>query len=110
MPCEEDTDPSANDDTDAGHGERNDVEAADSDDGAFDFSSPFDLPADSPDTSQPDPVVSISGDRAACEKSARDAIDAIDLEMRKGFTPEKRQQHLDELLVLTQRLRECKRL
>jgi hypothetical protein len=106
MPCGEGTDSFVKA-VDAENSERNDVDAPDSGDDAFDFNSPFDQP---PVASEPDPAVPISRDRATCEKSARDAIDAIDLEMRKGFTPEKGQQHLDELLKLTQQLRECKRL
>lgn len=51
-----------------------------------------------------------SEDRAACEKTTRDAIDAIDLEMRKGFTEEEGEAYLATLLELTQQLRECKRL
>lgn len=110
MPCEEETNSVVTDAAGTEHDERNNVDPPDSGDDAFDFSSPFDEPADPPAAPQPDRPAPISKDRATCEKSARDAIDAIDLELRKGFAPEKRQQHLDELLKLTQQLRECKQL
>jgi len=41
----------------------------------------------------------------------RDAIDAIDLEMRETtYTKEQGEEYLAELLVLTQQLRGCKQL
>ncbi len=71
------------------------------------FVNPFDEPAIPPADSVsalPEPT---SQDRATCEKSARDAIDAIDLEMQENtYTRE----YLAELLVLTQQLRACKQL
>lgn len=70
-------------------------------DDAFDFVNPFDEPA------RPEPV---SHDRAECEKTTRDAIDAIDLEMRKSaYSKEQGQEYLAELLVLTRQLRACNR-
>lgn len=52
-----------------------------------------------------------SEDRSACEKAARDAIDAIDLEMRsRSYTKEEGQAYLAELRVLTRQLRACKQL
>ncbi len=75
-------------------------------DDAFDFVNPFDEPA-SPPTS-PGPA---SKDRAECEKTTRDAIDAIDLELQQqAATKEPGREHLAELLALTQQLRACKRL
>jgi hypothetical protein len=53
----------------------------------------------------------VSQDRAECEKTTRDAIDAIDLEMREtAYTKEQGEEYLAELLVLTQQLRACKQL
>ena len=81
------------------------------DDDAFDFVDPFDEPAGTPaaaETARPEPP---SQDRAECEKTTRDAIDAIDLEMREtAYTKEQGEEYLTELLVLTQQLRGCKQL
>jgi hypothetical protein len=52
----------------------------------------------------------VSTERAECEKMTRDAIDAIDDEMRKNRTAEAREAYLGELLELTQQLRACKQL
>ena len=80
-------------------------------DDAFDFVNPFDEPARTPaaaETARPEPP---SQDRAECEKTTRDAIDAIDLEMREtAYTKEQGEEYLTELLVLTQQLRGCKQL
>jgi len=84
-------------------------EPAAADDSA-DFVNPLaetqDLPA------RPEPVLptSLSQGRVECEKTTRDAIDAIEFEMRKGYTKEEGQQYLAELLELTQQLRACKQL
>jgi len=52
-----------------------------------------------------------SENRSECEKAARDAIDAIDLEMRsKSYSKEEGQAYLAELRVLTRQLRACKQL
>ena len=81
------------------------------DDDAFDFVNPFDEPAGTPmpiETGLPD---GLSEDRAECEKTTRDAIDAIDLEMRKNsYSKEQGQEYLAALLELTQQLRACKQL
>ena len=81
------------------------------DDDVFDFVNPFDEPASPPpaaETARPEPP---SQDRAECEKMTRDAIDAIDLEMREtAYTKEQGEEYLAELLVLTQQLRGCKEL
>ena len=91
------------------NGSENGTPAAD--DVAFDFVSPFDKPAIPPivaEATLPEPV---SQSRAECEKTMRDAIDAIDLEMRgNAYTKEQGEEYLAELLALTQRLRACKRL
>ena len=85
-----------------------DTEQSSAPDDAFDFTNPYDAPdalaADPEPASTPLP----SQDRAACEKETRDAIDAIDAEMRKGYTKEEGQQYLAELMQLTQTLRACK--
>lgn len=52
-----------------------------------------------------------SQDRAECEKTARDEIDAIDLEMRaSSYTREELENFKAELRVLTRQLRACKQL
>jgi hypothetical protein len=106
-PCAESDDGSAND---AASGEQNNVDAAASSENESGFSNPFDEPANPPEAAPPESPDSISEARASCEQSARDAIDAIDLEMREGYTQEQGQAYLDELLKLTQQLRDCKRL
>ena len=45
--------------------------------------------------------------RAACKKRYRDAIDVIDAEIGKEFTPEKGEQYKKQLLILTSELRNC---
>ena len=81
------------------------------DDDVFDFVNPFDEPADGP--ARPDPGLPgpVSKERAECEKVTRDAIDAIDLEMRTTpYTKQQGETYLAELLALTQQLRACKQL
>ena len=83
------------------------AEKAAADDDVFDFVNPYDQPATTEATG-PEPL---SRDRAECEKTTRDAIDAIDLEMREtAYTKEQGQEFLTELLTLTQQLRRCKEL
>ena len=68
---------------------------------------PTEPPAE-PEEEMPEPVTQ---DRAECEKATRDAIDAIDLEMRQAaYSKEQGQEYLAELRVLTQQLRACKQL
>lgn len=90
------------------HGE-SDTPAADDD--AFDFVNPFDEPATPPTRAEltlPEPA---SQDRAECEKTTRNAIDAIDLEMQgSAYAKEQGEEYLAELLVLTRQLRACKQL
>ncbi|MEM8815467.1 MAG: hypothetical protein AAGE85_06550 [Pseudomonadota bacterium] len=76
----------------------------------FDFANPFDAVQEPPAPPADTAPAPVSGDRAECEKTTRDAIDAIDLEMRKGYTREEGQQYLAELLELTDKLRACKAL
>ena len=81
------------------------------DDDAVNFVNPFDEPATPPTPSEPELPEPVSQDRAECEKTTRDAIDAIDLEIRENpDTKEQREQYLAELLALTRQLRACKQL
>ena len=81
------------------------------DDDVFDFVNPFDEPAIPLPPSEPDLPEPVSQDRAECEQTTRDAIDAIDLEMRESpYTKEQGEEYLAELLALTQQLRACKQL
>lgn len=82
------------------------------DDDVFDFVNPFDEPEINPPTpSKPTQPETVSQDRAECKKTTRDAIDAIDLEMRGNtYTKEQGEQYLAELLALTQQLRTCNQL
>ena len=76
----------------------------------FDFVNPFDQPATAESAPEPEPVP-VSQDRAECEKTTRDAIDAIDLEMRDtSYSREQGEAYLAELLELTRQLRACKAL
>ena len=44
---------------------------------------------------------------AACKKQYRDAIDAIDAEMAREYSPENAEQYKERLLALTRQLRQC---
>ena len=69
---------------------------------------PVDNDSDAAEPTLPEPP---SQGRAECEKTMRDAIDAIDLEMRgNAYTREEGQEYLAQLLALTKRLRACKQL
>ena len=86
-------------------------EPAAADDNAFNFVNPFDEPATPPTPSEPGLPEPVSLDRAECEKTTRDAIDAIDLEMRQNaYSKEQGQEYMAELLLLTKQLRACKQL
>lgn len=100
----------ADDNSEAGES-RSAGETPAADDDVFDFVNPFDEPASHPAPSEPDLPEPVSQDRAECEKTTRDAIDAIDLEMRENpYTKEQGEEYLAELLALTQQLRACKQL
>jgi len=58
-----------------------------------------------PDTAQPSPVS--EEESAACKQRYRDAIDAIDAEIRREYTPDKDADYKQRLLVLTRALRAC---
>lgn len=97
-------------DSEAGesHSENNTPAA---DDSGFDFVNPFDEPANPPSPAEPTLPEAVSLDRAECEKTTRNAIDAIDLEMRgNAYTTEQGANYLAELLELTRQLRTCKQL
>ena len=80
-------------------------------DDAFEFVNPYDEPTDPPTPAEPTPSEPMSQDRGECEKTTRDAIDAIDLKMRgKAYTKEQGEDYLAELLALTRQLRACKQL
>ena len=87
-----------------------DAEAQVSSDDFFDFVNPYDEPEAPPQPSKPELPETLSRNRADCEKTTRDAIDAIDLEMRQGYSKQEGQDYLTELLALTQQLRACKQL
>ena len=108
-PCSE---PGANADDSSGVGESKSArETSAADDDVLDFVNPFDESASLPTPSEPELPEPVSQDRAECEKTTRDAIDAIDLEMRKNpYTKEQGEEYRAELLALTQQLRACKQL
>lgn len=109
MPCAEPA-TDANDDGEPGEG-HGVAEVPATNDDVFDFVNPFDEPAVVSSTAEPKSLEPISQNRAECEKTTRDAIDAIDLEMReKTYTKEQGQEYLEQLLALTRQLRGCRAL
>lgn len=81
------------------------------DDDATDLFDPFDETVSSPARVGPALPEPESQDRAKCERMTRDAIDAIDLEMRQeAYAKEEGRAYLAELRELTQQLRACKQL
>jgi hypothetical protein len=109
VPCSEPA-AVANDDNESEEhrGAEEDVAA---DESGVSFVNPFDQPANPPADAEATVPEPMSPDRAECEKMARDAIDAIDLEMREtAYTREQGQEYVAELLELTQALRLCKAL
>ena len=109
LPCAEPDSGSENDSVGAGDSGSDEASAVSLDEP--DFVNPFDVPQDQSDDAEPSLPESISRDRATCEKTTRDAIDAIDLDMRqKPYTKEQGRIFLKELRVLTQQLRACKQL
>ena len=92
-------------------GDPDDGQTHEASDDAFDFVNPFDEPESPPTDSEPTLPEPVSQDRAECEKTTRDAIDAIDLEMRENaYSKEQGRAYLAELRALTQQLRACKQL
>lgn len=59
------------------------------------------IPEAPPEESQPDTSSS------ECKKRYRDAIDAIDAEIGREYSPDKAEEYKERLLQLTRRLREC---
>ncbi|MBU2676356.1 MAG: DUF4124 domain-containing protein [Gammaproteobacteria bacterium] len=45
--------------------------------------------------------------RSACKKRYRDAIDVIDAEIRREYSPDKAEHYKQRLLLLTRELRQC---
>jgi hypothetical protein len=81
------------------------------DEDVFDVFIPADEPQPVPPTAEPALPEALSQDRVECEKTTRDAIDAIDLEMREqAYTKEQGEAYLARLLQLTEQLRACKQL
>ena len=106
MPCETpDSDDEESDESDSSG--QADSNAADD---PFAFVNPFDEPAVAEEPPPPAAPPPLSTNRVECEKTARDAIDAIDLRMRQGYTKEEGQAYMAELLELTRALRACKTL
>jgi len=109
MPCSEPVVNAAADSETGGRRGDSGIPAADNN--VFDFVNPFDEAASPPTSFEPTLPEQTSKNRAECEKTTRDAIDAIDLEMRKNaYSKEQGQEYLAELLDLTQQLRACKQL
>lgn len=79
-------------------------------DGSPEFTNRYDAAGELQAGSDPAAPAPTSRDRAECETRTRNAIDVIDLEMRKGFSKEQGERYLAELLELTQQLRACKLL
>ncbi len=75
----------------------------------FDFDNPFDAPEEPPEQAEAAPAIP-SDDRQACEKTTREAIDAIDVKLQRSANKEDDRQYLAELLELTRQLRQCKQL
>ena len=49
----------------------------------------------------------LAANRSACKKRYRNAIDAIDAEIGREYTPDKDEQYKQRLLQLTRKLRQC---
>ena len=59
---------------------------------------PTEVPEDEPESNT---------SSAACKKRHRDAIDAIDAEIGREYSPDKAAQYKQRLLLLTRKLRDC---
>ncbi|NND46859.1 MAG: DUF4124 domain-containing protein [Woeseiaceae bacterium] len=55
----------------------------------------------------PTEVPELETARLACKKRYRDAIDAIDAEISREYSPDKAEQYKERLLQLTRKLRQC---
>ena len=60
-----------------------------------------------PNRESPNPEPELETNRSACKKRHRDAIDAIDAEINREYSPDKAEQYKQRLLVLTRKLRQC---
>ncbi|MBT8067810.1 MAG: hypothetical protein KJO09_11255 [Gammaproteobacteria bacterium] len=103
MPCPEPEDTSEID----SQGDKPDPAPADE---FFDFVNPYDEAEQAPVPTEAARPAPPSKDRAECEKTTRDAIDAIDVELRKDYSEDASKAYLAELLELTRQLRACKQL
>lgn len=91
-------------------GEAREVNTVDETDGVSDKQETASAPDDTVRTRTAEFVVTVPLAREPdenCQKKYRDAIDEIDAEMRREYTPEKSEQYKESLLALTARLREC---
>jgi len=79
-------------------------------DDVFGFTNPYDETPDGPLPPETGTRAPVSQSRADCEQETRDAIDAIDLELRRDSGDEQRERYLERLLELTEQLRACKPL
>jgi len=58
-------------------------------------------------TEIPQEEAELETSRSACKKRYRDAIDAIDAEIGREYSPDKAEQYKQRLLLLTRELRQC---
>jgi hypothetical protein len=58
-------------------------------------------------TEPPQEEPELQTNRSACRKRYRDAIDAIDAEIGREYSPDKAEQYKQRLLILTRKLRQC---
>jgi len=70
---------------------------------AIPISEKKELSTDEVPIEEPELETSIS----TCKKHYRDAIDAIDAEIGREFSPDKAEQYKQRLLLLTRKLRQC---
>lgn len=76
-------------------------------DAGTEIAAPESTDYESPFIEAPQDPVRSEEDIAACQKPIRDAIDAIDAEIGREYTPEKADQYKQRLLELTRQLRQC---
>lgn len=62
---------------------------------------------DVPESGDPQEDAGTEARKQACKKRHRDAIDAIDAEIRSNYSREKDADYKQRLLTLTRKLREC---
>lgn len=76
-------------------------------DAGAEIAAPESTEYESPFIEEPQDSARSDEDIAACQKPIRDAIDAIDAEIGREYTPEKADQYKQRLLELTRQLRQC---